>query len=707
MALTSTQVHNVTVAMFGAAAGGYTEELQAFESQSALVDFLATLDLFDTTFPQTTNIGFANALVEQMAASATDAGKEEAVDLIMGALAEGMSKAWVINWAIDGLLATTSAEFADAKADFMASVEGAVAFSAENADVIDPAALQAGVAATVADLALTAALNALAAANEAVDANLVEQADYLEAAFTNKTVKAVVTDQTGSASTKIEADDVVKADLAGAHNDAADALNAKGSLGTADLYGTDSATTNDTKYAKVDNAGNEEGMGDEFNALTDSVQDARIAAAEAVLQADIDAAQKTVDTAAKDLKTNVASLVAAANESSDALVAALDAEDAQDAATANALAAAAAVTTDASTGSSAKAFATTSTAGVISYDADGSGAIPAINITEVSTDGVVSFKSSVVTLDATTGIYTIENGTNDATLAKSYLDAVLAAAQADVDADKAVTTAQNALADSINAVLEAQDSTFDGDANNYANLIADSAVTPTLTVGSVAIAIDYSVASVSGSATTVAVGGDKVDTYAAAVATLETKEKAQADFAEAKAVWLATEELVDGFTALEDTNTDLDTAVTDATNAITNATTADPAGLGIDLFDGATATMNGGDDVYLYADDTAGTVNAFGQQGTDSVYFGEGYTLVALDSANDEVITDDVGDVATLEIFWEDTSAGLVLWVEETTFAGNASSATNDDLTKITLAGGVEGADVTFANGYLSAADLA
>jgi len=135
--------------------------------------------------------------------------------------------------------------------------------------------------------------------------------------------------------------------------------------------------------------------------------------------------------------------------------------------------------------------------------------------------------------------------------------------------------------------------------------------------------------------------------------------------------------------------------------AITNAEDDDPAGLGITL--GVLGTDNGtdGDDVFLFEEDKDGTftVNGFGEEGVDRLYFGEGYQLVQI--AEGKTINNNVGSVGTLEILWQQIGDDLHLYVESEPFAGNGSSTA--DVTTITLVG-FNAEDITgFESGFLVA----
>lgn len=126
-------------------------------------------------------------------------------------------------------------------------------------------------------------------------------------------------------------------------------------------------------------------------------------------------------------------------------------------------------------------------------------------------------------------------------------------------------------------------------------------------------------------------------------------------------------------------------------------------GLGVTLLEG-TDSFTSESDVYLYnEDDSAGvTLNAFGDAGQDRIFFGDGYKFVQIPDGSQ--ITSNVGDSSALEIFWQQSGSDLKLYVEDQTFAGNGSSAS--DVTEITLTG-VNADDVNFANGYLSADQVA
>jgi len=175
---------------------------------------------------------------------------------------------------------------------------------------------------------------------------------------------------------------------------------------------------------------------------------------------------------------------------------------------------------------------------------------------------------------------------------------------------------------------------------------------------------------------------------------LAAEEKDLADLNEAVAEWEA-------LVALNEELGDLDDAVTAAEEAITDP--EEDGGLGVSLLEGAD-NFTANSDVYLFSEDTNQTLTGFGANGEDKIYFGEGYSLVAIPDGDD--INDNVGDVAAQEILWAQDGNNLVLYAEEESFAGNSSDGAGADITTITLAG-VSAEDVSFEGGYLSAGEVA
>ncbi|NWO11378.1 hypothetical protein HLV40_13335 [Chromohalobacter salexigens] len=524
--------------------------------------------------------------------------------------------------------------------------------------------------------ALTEGLEELSGARDAVSAQKDDISDFLEGSYSNEFVKAEAADVDGNNDGELTAEDVTETDVAEAHSVTATAL-------------VDTADVNDSID---DNAAT-------FNGLSDAAQDARIATAQTDLDAAIATAQDAVDTSAEDLEAGVTSLAEEAQDNATALEASLDAQDAQDTATDEAYAAASAVAPQA--GSEDVTIQDSSASGAVTGQVEVSTTSNTLDITSVSS-GEVSFTDAVSLNQAGTAYtVTLTSGVTSS-ISKSYLDSVLDAAQADVDAAADVTSAENALASSMVDVLEAQDSEFDGSAADYASLVSDGAITPTNDAAAEdSVALDYASATDNGGGAT-ATGAADVDTYAGNLATLAEKQSDKADFEEALTDWQGTEDLVDQLASLNSDLSDLNDAVTDALASIENDEDADPAGLGISLLEGAD-NFTTEDDVYLFAesagDQTGPGLSGFGDSGEDQIYFGEGFSLVAL---GDDAIEDNVGDINAQEIFWEQEGSNVNLYVEAETFGGN--SAGEADVTKVTLTG-VDGADINdnLGNGFLTA----
>ena len=94
------------------------------------------------------------------------------------------------------------------------------------------------------------------------------------------------------------------------------------------------------------------------------------------------------------------------------------------------------------------------------------------------------------------------------------------------------------------------------------------------------------------------------------------------------------------------------------------------------------------------------TIVDFGLSGEDQIYVGDSFTAVQLDS-DDTLSSDDLGDVNTLEVFFQQGDNGAVLSFENKAFAGSAENGF--DGTEITLTG-VNAEDLQLENGYISIA---
>nr|WP_298249728.1 hypothetical protein [uncultured Halomonas sp.] len=138
-------------------------------------------------------------------------------------------------------------------------------------------------------------------------------------------------------------------------------------------------------------------------------------------------------------------------------------------------------------------------------------------------------------------------------------------------------------------------------------------------------------------------------------------------------------------------------AITDAEEALTDDE-AD-GGFGVNLVDlGGTGTAE--DDLFVFSagDDTS--TDQFGVAGDDSIYVGDGFTRV--DLAADADFADAQGDVATMEVFFQQNGSDAVLTFEDKAFAASGSSA-SQDLTEVTLTG-VNVEDLSIDNGYINVA---
>lgn len=100
-------------------------------------------------------------------------------------------------------------------------------------------------------------------------------------------------------------------------------------------------------------------------------------------------------------------------------------------------------------------------------------------------------------------------------------------------------------------------------------------------------------------------------------------------------------------------------------------------------------------DIFLVNDDA--TIIGFGENGADAIFFGEKFSLVTL-SATDKLVTGDFGDLAAFEVFAQQSGADTILYIEQKSFAGNAS--TDADLITVKLTG-VQADSLVIENGAL------
>lgn len=149
----------------------------------------------------------------------------------------------------------------------------------------------------------------------------------------------------------------------------------------------------------------------------------------------------------------------------------------------------------------------------------------------------------------------------------------------------------------------------------------------------------------------------------------------------------------------------LNAEIKKAEDAISNKTDdKDAPGLGLNLMKyGTDNTATTKNDVLLFDGKTTVSINNFGDAGVDRLYFGDKYKFVKL--ADDvDPSAKQVGDVATLEIFYKQEGGAVKLYVEKNAFSGQANGA--DEYTVIELTTiGIE--ELTVANGFVSAGTVA
>jgi len=365
----------------------------------------------------------------------------------------------------------------------------------------------------------------------------------------------------------------------------------------------------------------------------------------AAIVAEFDAIIATETTDLNDARDALSAIDAELVTLANAVIAAQDAKDAADTAQTEAEAATDAAIAAAVDGTAASITFANDT---LTIDGNDDGQNP-VDFAELDVNGNLVLNASV-TLDAQAGTYTVDG----VEFAVADLDAVVTAAQAELDAIAAATDAGTSLTESQTAL---------DDAEALANAAAE--------------------------------GEAYINAEAALTAAQEAKAAFEADVAD-----------YDALVALQEQTTALDTAVTDALAGIENAPDADPAGFSIDVVGdngaGAVDMQVGGnatsaDDLYFLdlADANNGTITVsnFAFDGLDRIYTGaEGnYSFVELGA--DQAITDAVGSATTLEIFAKQNGNDVDLYVEGIPTAGNGSTA--EDTTTVTLTG-VDLADLSF-----------
>ncbi len=487
--------------------------------------------------------------------------------------------------------------------------------------------------------ALPDALADLNAANAAVEANAEDIAEFLVDAFENEFVAAETSDQPGSASIDVEADDVVAADI-GAANDAAAAV-----------------------FRGV-------GQGTAFNLLTDAQQTAEIALERTDLQTDIDDAEVALDVAADALEFGVAELIATAEL---ALADKVAADAAVLLAQADLPGAVGGVNGTLSSGT----FASSPGA----YAVGANSVLTQDQVTNVWSIAVT------VTLDTLTGRYTINGGP---TVRAVELDNLLVVLN-DIEADEFAATAAGTVLDAaVNAATDAQDPEHAPATWTNSTGIAQQGE------------INYSVAAMNTYATAVGTldaAELSLTEFEVAVDAWEATDALADELAALEATGLdLADDVTEALAAIENAVDDAD-----APGLGIDIITASQLGLGFDngLAGGAPSAddlyvFDAADGRPLFVagiPDTISTAN-FGADGTDRIYFGEeNYTFVTLDEDID--FADSLGSASALEIFAFEDVTGVTLYVENVASAGNGT--TGADFTEVTF-GGLTLADMSFSS---------
>lgn len=293
-------------------------------------------------------------------------------------------------------------------------------------------------------------------------------------------------------------------------------------------------------------------------------------------------------------------------------------------------------------------------------------------VVEADTDSATNVLATIAVDGAAAADFLVVDSNGDVVLADAFtasdyegLDALITDAQAQYDAEQAVSKQSTALDNAISKVID-----LDGSTDTIA------ANPSSTTDGEVDLEFN-------GGA-----GDSDAGAYIGAQADVKAFDEAVADYQE--------------LNTLQGQVDDLNDAVDDAEEAIEEQ--------GVDLVeyaDGADATD--GDDLFIFdadaGDVSLGTADAdteFGFAGEDQLYIGDSFTAVNLDlSGTEELINTDQGDVNTLEVFFQQDGADTKLYFENKAFAGSAENGF--DGTEITLTG-VNAEDLQLENGYISIA---
>jgi hypothetical protein len=175
-------------------------------------------------------------------------------------------------------------------------------------------------------------------------------------------------------------------------------------------------------------------------------------------------------------------------------------------------------------------------------------------------------------------------------------------------------------------------------------------------------------------------GATLIPAYDSAEMTLHAYEAYDAGFEAAYEAWEALSDDLAQLATLAEDAAALEANFVTALESIENATNAADAGLGVNVVGlGAVLGDTSGSDLF-FAPTAGGILNI---DGVDYVRFDESYTFIEL--GENDVMTDAQGSASTLEIFAEEITGGVRLYVEDIPTAGNGGTVS--DLTTITLTG--------------------
>lgn len=434
---------------------------------------------------------------------------------------------------------------------------------------------------------------------------------------------------------------------------------------------------------------------------SDGVKAAKIADAKAALAEDLKEAQEALDDAKADV-AKVAGLKSAidlfnarvdAQEVTAAALLAAEAAEAGAVASYNKVNSTATITPDATTGVVANVIVANATTGRLEL---------ATGVTETTNPGIGAVLAAVqARLNAAEADESAKDAIEAAVIAIGYIDVATNDKNA-IGAEFSTPVAPGAASDKLtqsdvqvelNALLAKAEELGELTLNDTTGLITEIDGTPIGTETEVVAFNDlktavnafeaaliagapaYTFTTADKTAAQVSKQNDVADVELAIAALAE----AEADLAAAKAVAADLASYDDAIEAAEQVFTDLEFE-TPVAVAGTVVGTAE-------------------NDLFLVSE-TTGTIVNFNAQGSDSIFVGDKFAdLKVLTST--EVITGRVGDASVFEIFAKQNGSNVDLWVEQQSFAGNATGEV--DLVKISLAG-INVNDLVLSDGFLTIA---